>query len=1228
MNSKKSKQPESSEAESWLRNAARAPKESIRAAEQLSPLMPTKHLPETPSSLGVADTPFLEDPSQTTSTSIEEPKERYQIEREFARGGLGRVMLAKDKKLERVVAIKELLNPNEKMKERFFQEVKLTARLEHPSIVPIHDLGVLPNGEPFYAMKLVDGRSFDKVIAEQKTLEGRLALFPHLIDACKAIAYAHSKNVIHRDLKPHNILVGSFGETVVIDWGLAKELTSPSPLLQKERGSAEGEAYRDNADDGLTKEGSILGTPAYMPLEQAQGKTVDARADVYALGAILYHVLAGVHPYAQGKGKDTLLRVIAGPPTPLYELAPETPKELLSIVQKAMARDVNDRYTSAQQMLEELLQFQQGKLVTAHSYTNKELVARWVKRYRMALSVGSAAYVLIMAAFVASYYQIRKAERSERSAKQTAQHNETIAKQAEQNALDAKNAETKAKEESELSLVSLLEEQGKRALEDRDPAKAVVYLKEVYLKTPPEKVSTSLRFHLREALERLPRLTKDNVLDGGTTKFLEAGFSSDGKKIFLIRNDGTFEVLDAFTYQSLSTFGEASSTPENPLSIAWALAPKAARGAIKNNDKISILDLEKMKTTITIDQADAKEMYLSKDGSVLFTSSGEEGPWRAWDANTGAKLYEVPPTFLLWEFSEDGTKTIFVDMREQGGSYVLDTRSGKQLFTSHEGLALSNDGRALAVFKYDSGAHQEFLELWDTDSKTITGVIRQKYMYDRIIDYPDVLFAPDGVRVAVFDNRDHSFQIWDTSGKLLIPQVLNQDSNEIAFQAFSSDSTRLFTLSIDWVFSVWDANSGALLQRTSISPASEISGSIRKFRAQLSPDGSQFFLLHDGHLRVWGNKSSAGFSLGGDNGFLDLDGTKVATINGERVSVWDAQTRQLLLTFTEPQSTPTNVSFAPNGAYLATKNKDQSIKLWDATTGALLLTFPGNPNAQWAMRFSPDGKRMVSIGKDGRFELRDLKGELIASLEGHQKAFAPYCVFSPDSLYLATFSIGDGDPLRIWDASSGALLHSIEDIKSVRWASFSPDSQRLGITGYAESKTSTNTEIWDVHTGSRLLLLKGQAGGGLRTMFSSDGARIISASADKTAQVWDTTTGELLFSLEGHNSDVERASFSSDNRLIVTQSDDGTAKLWDAKTGELITTFTHYFPEGKHAKIYSAQFSSDGAWLITQGEDKVIRFWSTKLETRSPKEVAEYAEARVSWVLESGKVVKPPTKQR
>jgi serine/threonine protein kinase len=283
--------------------------------------------------IAAGDPSFDGGPARIRPTSLPPPAARadypgllevdpahYVIDREIARGGMGRVLVARDRRLGREVAVKETLVTTGRVARRFEREARITARLQHPAIVGIHEAGTWPTGEAFYAMRLVSGRSLDQAIAAAPTYASRLALLPSVLAVADAMAYAHGQRVIHRDLKPRNVVVGEFGETVVIDWGLAKELGHDEPLdatwpdgLDAAPTGGGGHSSQGSTG-GETIAGEVLGTPAYMPPEQANGLAVDARADVYAIGAILYHVLTGQPPYQADSTAELLSVVFAGPP--------------------------------------------------------------------------------------------------------------------------------------------------------------------------------------------------------------------------------------------------------------------------------------------------------------------------------------------------------------------------------------------------------------------------------------------------------------------------------------------------------------------------------------------------------------------------------------------------------------------------------------------------------------------------------------------------------------------------------------------------------------------------------------------------------------------------------------------------------------------------------------------------------------------------------------------------
>jgi len=339
-------------------------------------------------------------------------RDRYELREELARGGTGRVCRAHDRQLEREVAVKSLLDPSAHHGLRFAREARVTARLQHPSIVPIYDIGRLGDGQPYYAMKLVSGRTLDEAIRESSTLAQRLALLPALIGVADAIAYAHAQRVIHRDLKPHNVVLGPFGESMVIDWGLAKQLDAPGVTEPSEPQQVDG-------DPALTLEGSVIGTPAYMPPEQAAGKAVDERADVYALGAMLYHLLAGRPPYRGPSSRAVLVSVLEEPPPPLASGVAGMPADLVAIVDKAMARNAAERYADAQQFVADLRRFQTGQLVAAHHYTAWSHLLRFVRRHIAAVVVAVVlGTALLIGSVIAALQILEKGEIAEQQRKE------------------------------------------------------------------------------------------------------------------------------------------------------------------------------------------------------------------------------------------------------------------------------------------------------------------------------------------------------------------------------------------------------------------------------------------------------------------------------------------------------------------------------------------------------------------------------------------------------------------------------------------------------------------------------------------------------------------------------------------------------------------------------------------------------------------------------------------
>jgi len=275
--------------------------------------------------------------------------DRYEILEPLARGGMGTVYKARDRELDRLVALKVLSAialDDEEAASRLQQEARVLASLEHPGIVPVHDVGVLDDGRLFYVMKLVLGPRLDEHAAERPLAE-RLRLFTRI---CEPVAFAHARGVVHRDLKPENVMVGPFGEVLVLDWGVALLTASAS---------------REAAH--------VVGTRAYMAPEQSRGESVDARADVYALGGILHFLLAGAPPDA----------------APL-----SGPRALQAICRKARAPAPDDRYRDVLALSADADRFLAGAPVEASPENAIERAVRFARKHRAAIVIITAYIVL------------------------------------------------------------------------------------------------------------------------------------------------------------------------------------------------------------------------------------------------------------------------------------------------------------------------------------------------------------------------------------------------------------------------------------------------------------------------------------------------------------------------------------------------------------------------------------------------------------------------------------------------------------------------------------------------------------------------------------------------------------------------------------------------------------------------------------------------------------------
>jgi len=446
----------------------------------------------------------------------------YRITGHIGSGGMADVLLVEDVELGRELAAKILpqaSHDDPKTVQRFLLEAQVTGQLEHPNIVPVHQMGVTPNGQLYFTMKRVRGLTLEETISSGVTRETLSRLLEIFLKVCDAMAFAHSRGVIHRDLKPENIMVGEFGEVQVMDWGLARLRDEQDQLegaiaLDLDSGKTaaavlgrEGEE-RKGSNPLKTQDGTIAGTPAYMPPEQALGQVdaLDERSDIYALGAMLYQILTGDAPFGGEDSWAVLGQVIRAEMKLPRERAPgrNIPRELEAVVLKAMQRDPEDRYQTVRELRLDLQRFIEGHTLSAARYTIAQRLAKWIARHRT-IAIASGVVLLVACAFsgltLVNVWERRKAQENARQ-----QRAATLLQQAKRQL--AEKLQVEAEKQQQAAQRELLRQLRKRtALALR----AALILRRAGLVAPLAQFGLEVKSACEEAMGKLPRLAEPHV---------------------------------------------------------------------------------------------------------------------------------------------------------------------------------------------------------------------------------------------------------------------------------------------------------------------------------------------------------------------------------------------------------------------------------------------------------------------------------------------------------------------------------------------------------------------------------------------------------------------------------------------------------------------------------------------------------------------------------------------
>jgi eukaryotic-like serine/threonine-protein kinase len=1034
----------------------------------------------------------------------------YRILEPLGRGGMGVVYRARQVSLNRPVALKMILAgqlASSADVQRFRTEAANAAGLDHPHIVSVYEVGE-HGGQPYFTMKLIEGASLAQKVDEfvgHPRVAARL-----MAQVAAAVHHAHQRGILHRDLKPSNILLDADGEPHVTDFGLAK---------------------RVERDSGLTQTGAVVGTPSYMAPEQARAeKRLTTAADVYGLGAILYHLLTGRPPFRAETPVETVWRVLHAEATPPRALNPHADRDLEIVCLKCLEKEPHRRYASAQELADDLERWLRREPIHARPSTPWERARKWARRKpaQAALAaVSAAAAVALLVTGLVFNARVRAAWQEVRR-----QESDVEALQAK--VVEQEKAASRANLEADKRLNRVNIGNGARLLHQDDWLGAGVWYAEALQVDAGKAEEQVHRLRLANVWRHCPRLVQVVFEELPVRR---VAFSPDGSLLVTACGDWHARKGGARVWDAATGLPASPPLPHDGEVRHAGFSPDGRRVVTVSGFAAHVWDVASGRRVCPplAHKAVVGQAAFSPDGSRVVTACwGHEA--RVWDAATGRAL--TPPL-------------------RHGASVVQ--------------AAFSPDGRRVVTASDDKTAR-----VWDA----ATGKLALPPLpHDGEVHHAE--FSPEGGRI-VTAGHDRTARVWDAaSGKMLYPPLGHDGS--VRHAVFSPDGRSVVTAAGDWRLQGGEARVWAAATGRPLYPPLRHDGEVHQ--ACFSPDGRAIATSGaDRTARVWdaatGRPLAPFLQHDGEvwQACFSPDGRRLATASADKtVRLWDTASPRSLAPLLPHDDQVWGAVFSQDGRRVATVSRDRTARVWDAPTGRPVSPPLAHDKPVTHAAFSPDGGRLLTA--DGK-AARVWDAASVKPLSPPRRFGGPardVCFGPGGPLVLAE---GPNGALRVWDAATGqAVSPLLTHPEGVRQAAFSPDGRRVVTAGW--DKTA---RVWDAATGKPITKPLRHDHSVCHAAFSPDGRRLITGTWGKVARAWDVETGRPLSPPLRHNGRVEQAAFSPDGRRAVTVSSyesgrPAEARVWDVAGGALL------FPPLKHEGVVHACFSPDGRCVVTAGGD-------------------------------------------